>query len=231
MDLIAFVAGLIVGIVAVSVAVEFGWKKSIPEKTFKMLKNWNLNEIHNVQIVAEKLFLTPPSNAKVVIGSPSSFAQKAKENANVIGNFAVGVDKAFIFAGDIKEGQLAFVTTDEDILKELRDIFYVLYRSKEKVSSYVSQKGRLKIRGLVRAVFPYRDGYLMRISYEGGVIGVIAGWVVSYIVSTTGTMSTMVTADIVILAVSVSVGIGLFFGFYPAWNASRLNPIEALRAE
>ncbi len=44
-------------------------------------------------------------------------------------------------------------------------------------------------------------------------------------------MTTVVSADIVILAVLVSVGIGLFFGFYPAWNASRLNPIDALRAE
>ncbi|MFC2002247.1 ABC transporter permease [Chloroflexota bacterium] len=69
------------------------------------------------------------------------------------------------------------------------------------------------------------------LTLSGGIIGVVAGWAVSYIVSATGTMSTVVTADIVILAVSVSVGIGLFFGFYPAWNASRLNPIEALRSE
>ena len=46
-----------------------------------------------------------------------------------------------------------------------------------------------------------------------------------------GTFKTLVSPDIVVLAVSVSVGIGLFFGFYPAWNASRLNPIDALRSE
>jgi putative ABC transport system permease protein len=65
----------------------------------------------------------------------------------------------------------------------------------------------------------------------GGIIGVIIGWLVAYFINYTGVMTTLVTADIVIMAVSVSVGIGLFFGFYPAWNASRLNPIEALRSE
>jgi len=65
----------------------------------------------------------------------------------------------------------------------------------------------------------------------GGVIGVGIGWAASYIINKTGFMSTLVTADIVILAVSVAVAIGIFFGFYPAWNASRLNPIEALRSE
>jgi len=69
------------------------------------------------------------------------------------------------------------------------------------------------------------------LTLAGGIIGVVVGWVVSYIVSSIGLMSTLVTADIVILAVSVSVVIGLFFGFYPAWNASRLNPIQALRSE
>jgi len=69
------------------------------------------------------------------------------------------------------------------------------------------------------------------LSMAGGIIGVVAGWIVSYIVSSMGIMTTIVSVDIVILAVSVSVGIGLFFGFYPAWNASRLNPIEALRFE
>jgi putative ABC transport system permease protein len=69
------------------------------------------------------------------------------------------------------------------------------------------------------------------LSLAGGIIGVVIGWLVSYFVNSTGLMTTVVSADIVILAVSVSVGIGLFFGFYPAWNASRLNPIEALRSE
>ena len=69
------------------------------------------------------------------------------------------------------------------------------------------------------------------LTLAGGIIGVILGWGVSSVVSRMGLMTTLVTADIVILAVSVSVCIGLFFGLYPAWNASRLNPIDALRSE
>jgi putative ABC transport system permease protein len=69
------------------------------------------------------------------------------------------------------------------------------------------------------------------LSFAGGIIGVIIGWLIAYFVNRSGLMPTVVGVDIVLLAVGVSVGIGLFFGFYPAWNASRLNPIEALRSE
>jgi putative ABC transport system permease protein len=69
------------------------------------------------------------------------------------------------------------------------------------------------------------------LTFAGGVIGVAIGWGGSFLVDHMGWTQTAVTSDIVVLAVAVSVGIGLFFGFYPSWQASRLDPIQALRAE
>ena len=72
------------------------------------------------------------------------------------------------------------------------------------------------------------------LSFSGGIIGVGVGWGLSRLISGTGIMgsiTTVVSTDIVILALAVSVGIGLLFGFLPARRAARLNPIEALRYE
>jgi putative ABC transport system permease protein len=69
------------------------------------------------------------------------------------------------------------------------------------------------------------------LTLAGGIIGVAIGWGGSYLVNRSGLVATLVTSDIVVLAVAVSVGIGLFFGFYPAWQGSRLDPIQALRSE
>ncbi len=69
------------------------------------------------------------------------------------------------------------------------------------------------------------------LTFAGGIIGVILGWAVSFLVAYLDVIPTVVSPLIVLIAVSVSVGIGLFFGFYPAWHASRLNPIEALMSE
>jgi putative ABC transport system permease protein len=69
------------------------------------------------------------------------------------------------------------------------------------------------------------------LSFTGGLIGILTGYGASMLVARFSTMTTVVTLDIVGLALSVSVGIGLFFGFYPAWNASHLEPVQALRSE
>ena len=74
------------------------------------------------------------------------------------------------------------------------------------------------------------------LSLSGGLIGLLVGWGLSRLISGisiggASTLNTVVSPDIVILAVSVAVVIGLFFGIYPAMRAARLNPIDALRYE
>lgn len=65
----------------------------------------------------------------------------------------------------------------------------------------------------------------------GGIIGVIAGVITTRIVSSFSTLTTEVTAFSIILSLSFSAVVGVVFGFYPAYKASLLNPIDALRYE
>jgi putative ABC transport system permease protein len=69
------------------------------------------------------------------------------------------------------------------------------------------------------------------LSVVGGVIGVGVGAAVSYVVGRTMNWSTPVTSDAVVLAFGFAAAVGVFFGFYPARKAARLNPIDALRHE
>jgi putative ABC transport system permease protein len=64
----------------------------------------------------------------------------------------------------------------------------------------------------------------------GGVAGIVLGGILSQIVSRLAGWPLYVDISAIVLAVVVSGLIGIMSGFYPAWRASRLDPVEALRS-
>jgi macrolide transport system ATP-binding/permease protein len=65
----------------------------------------------------------------------------------------------------------------------------------------------------------------------GGALGILLGRCASIIVRAIMHWPTEISLFAIIAAVAVSASVGMVFGFYPAWKASRLDPIEALRYE
>ncbi|MFZ3376346.1 MAG: FtsX-like permease family protein, partial [Chthoniobacterales bacterium] len=69
------------------------------------------------------------------------------------------------------------------------------------------------------------------ISLLGGAIGIIAGVSSSLLISATAGWPVAISTTAIVFVALISIGIGVFFGFYPAQKAARLDPIEALRYE
>ena len=69
------------------------------------------------------------------------------------------------------------------------------------------------------------------LSGMGGIMGVLLAWIVAVLVRSLTPVPMSVPATAVIIGVTLSAVVGLFFGIYPAQRASKLDPIEALRAE
>jgi len=69
------------------------------------------------------------------------------------------------------------------------------------------------------------------LSLTGGFIGIILGIICSFLVSNLSSWTTSISWSSIFYALGISIGVGLFFGIYPARQASQLNPITALRFE
>jgi putative ABC transport system permease protein len=69
------------------------------------------------------------------------------------------------------------------------------------------------------------------LSGSGGLIGVLLAWAAAIAVRNLTPIPMELPIYSVVLGVGLSAAVGLFFGIYPARQAARLDPIEALRAE
>ncbi|MFH0896042.1 MAG: ABC transporter permease [Bacteroidota bacterium] len=69
------------------------------------------------------------------------------------------------------------------------------------------------------------------LTITAGFLGIVFGVLLSNLVSAAAGISTIITTSSILLSFFVSSIIGIFFGWYPARKASKLNPIEALRYE
>ena len=103
----------------------------------------------------------------------------------------------------------------------------------------VSVTERTREIGLRKAIGAKRGDILLQflmeaslLSLTGGGVGIAFGYSAARIISSIDfggqVIHAAVTSDIVILAISVSVAIGLISGIYPAVRAARLDPINAL---
>jgi putative ABC transport system permease protein len=103
---------------------------------------------------------------------------------------------------------------------------------------YVSVTERTKEIGLRMAIGARGIDILLQflteailISITGGILGVLLGISASKLVTMFLSWPTLITQSSVILSFAVCAVTGVFFGYYPAQKASRLDPIEALRYE
>ncbi len=102
----------------------------------------------------------------------------------------------------------------------------------------VSVTERTREIGLRMAVGARRRHILLQFLIEaitlsliGGIIGIALGLGGSRAISYFAEWRTLVAPESIVIAFGFAAGIGIFFGFYPARKASRLDPIEALRYE
>ncbi|HZQ99563.1 MAG TPA: FtsX-like permease family protein, partial [Chloroflexota bacterium] len=85
-----------------------------------------------------------------------------------------------------------------------------------------ARPGNVLIQFLIEAV---------TLSVSGGVIGIVLGVAGSFALARVAGWQTAVTPPAILLSFGFAALVGVFFGYYPARSASKLDPIEALRYE
>ena len=129
MDVIAFVIGLIIGVVAVGLAIEIGMRRvNKAQPATRPTHKWSFDEIPNPRIIAENMgTIELPKNAKIVVNEYPDEAMfkgmDVKHHTGIRGNFILGDDRALILSGPIQQDELGIWTVEKEMLEKLSKYF------------------------------------------------------------------------------------------------------------
>jgi putative ABC transport system permease protein len=154
--------------------------------------------------------IAPGNDADFMMRSQEEIARAQSQQVNIMRNLLLGIAIVSLVVGGIGIMNIMLVSVTE----RTREIG---------IRMAIGARGRhVLLQFLFEAV---------TLSVFGGLIGVLFGFGVSMAIKNFAGWPIVINPNAIVISFAVSVSIGIFFGFYPARKASRLDPIDALRYE
>jgi hypothetical protein len=129
MDILAFILGIIIGVLSVGIAIELGMRKTDKSQpASRPTHKWSIDEITNPRIIAENMGdIQIPKNAKVIVNQYNNpellKGIVVKKHSGIRGNYILGDDRALILAGPMKNDELGVWTVEKSMLNKLDRYF------------------------------------------------------------------------------------------------------------
>lgn len=161
-------------------------------------------------ILTRRHRIRPGDNADFAIRNLSQVAQTAESSARIMGLLLAVVASISLLVGGIGIMNILLVSVTE----RTREIGLRL--------AIGARRLHVLLQFLTEAIF---------LSVAGGCAGMLGGVTISLLISVVAHWPTRLSTAAMVGGFAFSAAVGIFFGYYPARKASRLNPIEALRYE
>jgi putative ABC transport system permease protein len=162
------------------------------------------------ELLRQRHRIRPGADDDFVIRSQSEFANAAEQTSRTMSLLLLSIAAVSLLVGGIGIMNIMLVSVTERT-REIGIRMAVGARARD-----------------IRWQFLIESAFL---SLLGGAAGVVLGMAASGLITKMARWPTSVSPGVVLLAFVFAAAIGIFFGYYPARQASRLDPIEALRYE
>lgn len=198
----------------------------IPIQTYRKVYGSNESANINIQAVAADMMEPAEDEARMLMRARHHLKPKDDDNFGIIEPTAL-MELWLNLTGTLANGSIGIVF-----------VFLIIGGIVIMNIMLASVTERTREIGVRKSLGATRRDVLLQFMVEssvmaavGGIMGVVLATGIAYAMGRFTPLPTSVPIRWVILAVAISTGVGLFFGVYPAYKASKLNPIEALRFE